>query len=623
MHTAPGYETAVQSMTRKNIWEIEIVPDYKTVTELANKPNYSQNLDENAPDIFRSQISAPTFFEPNTNRNGTMRLVADYPNDNALRSSEFSTDAGTFSNPLSVEFFTEVGTNINESYCFPYYEIGFSTRCDNGDHATGFTVELYRWHETEPRLEVKEITVSNYTDDLYRIPKIDGWESTDKYPAHQIKITITEWSAPKARAVISRIYFGEHPYTITNNELTETPNVFKELESDGDVGSVSANQIRFGFYNAFGFDDSAVEAGALIKTKFGIRTDDYQTLFDYGTFFLESGSLDKNIFTVTGNDRMYQIINSDFKYFDLDVSKNKEWQSYLGGIMGDVLYDHGSGASFFAPGENSGDEPAPYRRAKYSDLLNELGIFSGSYFSFDDSDQFHVYHDLPNVKGAHVEVSKENLISFLSKKRKIPMSVTINKYELQKLPAKDGGYVLFSQTADDAPSYELIGPAYDAVIYENENGMLAVDPTSMADGTDPDYSIIKADGGVLSQQYWHEPDVGPFVPEIKATEVYQFADKPKEYFVNFHGMGSNFVFNTYIAPTKNGAYKSTAQKIYDSFKARQNEFVVEVLTDPSIEPGDPIIIHKDETTTVKGMIIRIEVSGSKTKLTVRGEYDNG
>lgn len=619
MHIAPGYETAVQSMTRKNIWEIEIVPDHKTVTELANEPNYSQNLDENTPDIFRSQISAPTFFEPNTNRNGTMRLVADYKNDNALRSSEFSTEAGTFSNPLSVEFFTEVGTNIDESYEFPYYEIGFSTRCDNGDHATGFTVALYRYIENDPGIEVTEITVSNYTDDLYRIPKIDGWEATGTYHVFKIKITITGWSAPKARAVISRIYFGEHPYTITNNELTETPNVFKELESDGDVGSVSANQIRFGFYNAFGFDDSAVEAGALIKTKFGIRTDDYQTLFDYGTFFLESGSLDKNIFTVTGNDRMYQIINLDFKYFDLDVSKNKEWQSYLGGIMGDVLYDHGSGTSFFAPGENSGDEPAPYRRAKYSDLLNELGIFSGSYFSFDDSDQFHVYHDLPNFKGDHVEVSKENLISFLSKKRKIPMSVTINKYELQKLPAQAGGYVLFSQTADDAQNATY----YVGVIYENENGMLAVDPTSMADGTDPDYSIIKADGGELSHKYWTELGADLSLPYIKATEVYQFADKPKEYFVNFHGMGSKFVFNTYIAPTKNGAHESTARKIYDNFKARQNEFVVEVLTDPSIELGDPIIIHKDDTTTVKGMIIRIEVSGSKTKLTVRGEYDNG
>lgn len=619
MHTAPGYETAVQSMTRKNIWEIEIVPDHKTVTELANEPNYSQNLDKNAPDIFRSQISAPTFFEPNTNRNGTMRLVADYKNDNALRSSEFSTEAGTFSNPLWFEFDTQLGTNFYERSYFPYYEIGFSTRCDNGDHATGFTVELYRWHETEPRLEVKEITVSNYTDDLYRIPKIDEWESTGDYPVLTIKITITEWSAPKARAVISRIYFGEHPYTITNNELTETPNVFKELESDGDVGSVSANQIRFGFYNAFGFDDSAVKAGALIKTKFGIRTDDYQTLFDYGTFYLESGSLDKNIFTVTGNDRMYQIIHSDFKYFDLDVSKNKEWQSYLGGIMGDVLYDHGSGASFFAPGENSGDEPAPYRRAKYSDLLNELGIFSGSYFSFDDSDRFHVYSDLPNSHTAHVEVSKENLISFLSRKRKIPMSVTINKHELQKLPAQDGGYVLFSQTADDAQNATY----YVGVIYENENGMLAVDPISVADGTNPDDSIIKSDGGELSHKYWTELGADLSLPYIKATEVYQFADKPKEYFVNFHGMGSKFVFNTYIAPTKNGAYKSTAQKIYDSFKARQNEFVVEVLTDPSIELGDPITIHKDDTTTVKGMIIRIEVSGSKTKLTVRGEYDNG
>lgn len=605
------FENALSSMDYLPAWEIEIVPDYSATKQLKIRPQLENCY--TTPNLLKSPNVAETIFYPNCRRNGKMYLNGNAAVSNAVaRGAYISKSDRTFDNPLTCSIYLTTNTGLLD-----YRNVGFSTACKSGEYAVDFDISFY----TNSTL-VKTVSVTDYDKTDYIIGDVGV---TD---CNRIDVIIKKWSAAKCRAVITRAFVGALPFTITNDLITSAPNVVKELESSSsnDVGALSSNQMSFEFFNENDIDFDLLPDGALVKLSYGVKTDDFEELIDYGQFYIESSDKTKKIVKITANDDLADRTAKTVS--DFDVEENDIVISYLSfakklfpGISTSKLTENFETAL----GDDKSKGNKTLRQTSLGDQTNEFCTLTGTCIAYDDNGALQLYPKYTDSAEPSV-IPDENVISHSVNRRKMPGKITLDM-TLGRLT--NGGVVYEPKNTDlEIPPFDEAGTAlYPVEIDYSDSNTIAIEPTSNpGEGYDELYAtnaflhrkLYDSNGKEITNDY-----------TVKADKKYQYIAKGKKSKV-FDGYNSTeYVLNTSLIPhityddltgltNKRVVEMSYLKKgidwVYNWMDKTKYEHIFEIVADPRIELGDNLTI-----LGITGKVYRIELNGSQQKITLRSD----
>lgn len=609
MHSSTNkFNKVFDGNTYKPIWEIEIIPDYTKSRLLKYAPKIENAVDSNI-DLFNGNIYSETIFETNTNRNGNMYLMSNTNILKSARSIDIANDDCSFDRQLTVTIFLETVA----SELFDYRTFGFSTACKNGDYATAFDITYY--YDGGDLFT----SVVNNDNPIYTFPdmQIDG--------VYKIDIAITQWSSSKKRAVISRLFIDGLPYILTNDELIEIPNVFKELESDSDgVGSLSSNQLTFSFINDSA-NESMYQTGAKIRLKSGIKDDDFEELFESGEYFITKPNKDKNIVKISAEDNLSSIISSTPKNFVInDINEAQcTYLEYVEDLFNGIYYTLDDEFNNSLGNDSYGIKTL--RGTSIGEQSDEFCTLTGTCINYDDYGKLRMYQ---RYGGTLIHtVSDDMIISHIKKQRKVPSTIRLNA--VAGKPIYDSG-VAFDGKIGEIPLYSDIGSSAQSIEadFKNSDEIIAVNPSSN-NVNDEVYSTNAVFNRVLYNQDGSKIDNDYTVTAEQFIDYCRNGNYSKKY-----GYGSDeFNLKTYIVPTfaydtlypitspytVNMSYqKGAADWIYKWFNKTRYEHIFEIINDMRIELGDVI-----EIGDIVGTVYRLETNGNVLKVTIRSEiYGN-
>ncbi len=613
MHSvSTKFENALSSMGYLPAWEIEIVPDYSATKQLKTRPQLENCY--TMPNLLKSPSVAETIFFPNCPRNGNMYLNSNsWVSGAVARGTYISKSDGTFDQPLTCLIYFSTRSGLID-----YRNAGFSTACRSGEHAVDFDVSFYKVNSNAP---AKTVSITDYEQSEYVFGDVGV---TDCY---KIEVTIKKWNAAKCRAVITRVFIGAMPFKITNDLITSAPNVVKELESSSsnDVGALSSNQVSFEFFNEDDIDFELFPDGTLIKLKYGVKTEDFEEMINYGEYLIKSSDKTKKIVKITANDdltdRTAETV-SDFIVEDDDILL-----SYL--VFADKLFLGISKSKLTADylialGDEKSRGNKTLRHVSLSNQANDFCTLTGTCIAYDDNGDLQLY---PRFGGdVSMTVPDENVISHAITKRKVPGKITLNM-TLGKLT--QGGTVYEPKNTDlDLPPFSEVGTnLYPIAIDYNDSNTIAIGPTSTpGDGYDSLYAtnavlyrkLYDANGKEITNDY-----------TVTAEEKYQYIAKGKKSKV-FDGYNSTeYVLNTSLIPhitfdnltdrtnkrvVEMSFLKNGIDWIYNWMNKTRYEHIFEIVADPRIELGDNLTI-----LGITGKVYRIELNGSQQKITLRSD----
>ncbi|MGN0556505.1 MAG: hypothetical protein ACI4IV_01505 [Acutalibacteraceae bacterium] len=613
------YNELIAAGQYKLAWEFEFVPNGARIEDQP-QPQFFHAVKSGYDGLYRAQGDAVTVFSCNTNRNGAMYFHTNPITDKAARSSKLSDENGIFTTNQKLSFHVVLSGGDAPAYT----EFGFSSRCQNGDFAVEFAVQCFG---TDPDTgEDKYLVdhVQNNTDPVYRMKDLGALN------CEYIAVTIVKWSAPKTRAVISRLFFGEMSFVINNDAIVKLPNTLKELESDNSngIGTPSSNQLSFSFFNLYDLPPAAYSEGAKIYARTGIKTEEFEELFPGGEYIVKSASEEKGVVGISAQDDLSSRLSGklgNFNEAEYDSAK-RTYFDFIKKMFPDVLGDFAANESGDYIRVMTVDKGLrPLRGASVADQVNEFCTVSGTCLCYDDSGDLRVFQRIGD--STVITVGEDRIISCKKTLRKMPDVVEVQSYSCRWLTSSaDSRFECYKSADFKYPDFSAVGSGVytaavdykdaDKKIYLKLHGKDA--PAGAADTCYATNAVFRrrlydSDGNKIDQGF-----------DVTAEECIEFVDVPNVRRKRYANGKNVFSIKSYlitgIAGYGDAVEDGDLDWIYNWFRRTRVERTFEIMSDPRIELGDTVAVcNSDQKADIVGTVYRIESDGVKTKLTIRSE----
>lgn len=608
------YNQAFESGEYNYAYEMRFTPCGKDIANM-RQPVFENYLVSRVPDVLNARSAyAETLFECNTDRSGTMYLMSCTDVDTAARSAEYAKSDCTFDNPLAmtIDLHRLDGTVID------YTTVGFSTGCKNGNYAAEYQIVYYRGDEWAQTVTYRNnVGVSESAVKIPQIPYDD---------VNKLKIIIKKWCRPKARAVISCVFIGAAPFVITNDDITALPTTFKELESDSKdgVGAPSSNQFTFSFFDKNNLGGESYAADTKIALACGIKTENGQELMPYGSYYITSGTKDKDIISITAQDDLSDVMGGTKSNFVERVdSLYCSYSEYIEKLLPGIEIDLDSAFSAALGDKSNGFKAV--RGASISDQCNEFCTLTGTCINYDDNGKKRLYQRYNDSALPVAEYDDENIVgSVVTTVRPVPDIVKISVHtavlnQTADTPCFDGEKI-------EIPPLEIALTDITNVDVNYENGDTVINFEPYSEIAD---DFIYSTNATFRRQLYNFGGVqkdNSFVVHSRGNYTYSKDDCTVRYF-SFGRDKRTFAVESYICPVLNkkangdtdktvemSIYSGAAKWIYDWFEKTRVERTFQILTDFRLEVGDIVSVNG-----ILGEIYRIETNGTLSTITIRSE----